>query len=207
MKQFIVVCAFIAVSSAMGGTLSGASAAGDAGMGSPCKEMHKVRGTAEDMSHRGPFAALIKVLRLSEEQQAKVRDILKADHEANSALMKKMAENRKLFMKKAHAATLDEAGLRALAGQQGQLMAQMIVSPAVVRNKIRALLTPEQRDLEERIQPLLEKGPEHRPHFCGDDFPPPMGMGMLHGPCLADMEMPPPPGNRHEDCPPCDEEE
>ena len=204
MKQFIVVCTLFAVSSAMGGTVSGALAAGDAGAASPCNGTHKQRGPAEDMNHRGPFVALVKVLRLSETQQARIRDILKAGHEANSALMKKMAENRKHFMEKVHTETFDEAGLRALAGQQGQLMAQMMVSPAVVRNKIRALLTQEQRDLEERIQPLLEKGPENRPHFCGGEFPPPMDLGMPPWPCFADRE---PPGNRPEDCPPCDEEE
>ncbi len=141
------------------------------------RELHEGRGPAEKMRHEGRFAVIAKVLRLSNAQQVKIKEILKADHEEQAALMKQLAENRQLFREKIHAETFDEAGVRVLAEKQGKLMARMIISPAMVRNKIRAVLTPEQRDLEARIQPLLAPGPEHRPHFTDEEHFP---GGMVH---------------------------
>jgi Spy/CpxP family protein refolding chaperone len=190
MKKLMVICAFLTVPLAGGGYCAGAEAAGDSSKGAADRELHERRGPAEKMRNGGRFAIIAKVLRLSDSQQAKITEILRSDHEEHAALMKQLVENRKLFREKTHAAAFDEAEVSALAEKQGKLMARMIISPAIVRNKIRTLLTPEQRDLEERIQPLLEPRPEPGPHFAGDEFSHFAGKGMEHRPPVMDEEYP-----------------
>jgi Spy/CpxP family protein refolding chaperone len=185
MKRLLFVCAFLVVPLAGGGFCAGAdTAAGDLSKASVGREAHEGREQAKKMRHGDPFDIIAKVLRLSNSQQARIRDIFKADHEEQASIMKQLAENRRLFRDKADAAVFDEAEVRALAEKQGQLMARMIISPALVRSKIRSLLTSEQRDLDERIQPLLES-PEHRPHCAGEEFLP---RKMEHRPPIMDEE-------------------
>jgi Spy/CpxP family protein refolding chaperone len=187
MKKLIVICAFLTVPLAGGSYCAGAEAVRDSSKAAGGRESHKERGSAEKMCHQDHFAIIAKVLRLSDAQQARITEILKADHEEMAALTKQLAENRKLFREKTHAAAFDEAGVRELAEKQGKLMAGKIISPFIVRNKIRALLTPEQRDMEERIQPLLEQESEHRPHFADEELLPGR---MDHRPPLMDEVYP-----------------
>jgi Spy/CpxP family protein refolding chaperone len=200
MKGLIIICAFLAVPLVGGGHCAGAEAAGDLSKVSGGGESHKDRGSAEKLRHQDRFAIIAKVLRLSDAQQAGIKEILKADHEEMGALMKQLADNRKLFRVKTHATAVDEAEVRALAEKQGRLIVMKIISPFIVRNKIRSLLTPEQRDFEERIQPLLEQEPEHRPHFADDELLP---GGMEHCPPIMDEKYPPP---MKKGPPSCDEE-
>jgi Spy/CpxP family protein refolding chaperone len=186
MKKLLIICAFLAV------PLSGSYCAAAEGAGNPSREVagRELRegcGPAEKMHHEGRFAIIAKVLRLSDAQQAKIKEILKADSEEQAALMKQLAENRQLFRDKTHAETFNEAEVRALAEKHGKLMARMIISPAMVRNNIRTVLTSEQRDLEARIQPLLAPGPEPRLNFRDEEhFPGIMG----HRPPDMDEEYP-----------------
>jgi Spy/CpxP family protein refolding chaperone len=184
MKRLIVICAFLAVPLAGIYCCAGAEAAGDSSKGAAGRELQGC-GWAEKSRHGDPFAIIAKVLRLSQDQQAKIAEIFKAEHEEHATLMKQVVENRKLFWEKTHAGTFDESEVRALAEKQGKLMARIIISPAIVRNKFRTLLTTEQRDLEVRIQPLLEQRPEHRPHFAGEEFLP---RGLEHRPPIMDEE-------------------
>jgi Spy/CpxP family protein refolding chaperone len=184
MKRLMVICAFLAVPLAGVGCCAGAEAAGDSSKGAAGRELQGRR-SSEKSRHGDPFAIIAKVLRLSEVQQAKIAEIFKADHEEHATLMKQVAENRKLFWEKTHAAPFDEAEVRALAEKQGKLMARIIISPAIVRNKFRTLLTTEQRDLEARIQPLFEQRPEHWPHFADEEF---LQRGMEHRPPIMDEE-------------------
>lgn len=200
MKRLIVSCAFLAVPLACGGYAAGVETAGDSAKSPVHRESHERSGPAEKMRHDGRFTIIAKVLRLSDAQQARIREVLKADHEEQAALMRQMAENWRLFREKTHAAAINEAEVKALAEKQGKLVARMVISPVMVRNNIRTLLTPEQRDLEARIQPLLEPGPEHRQRFADEEH---MTRGMEHRPPVMDDEHPIPMKER----PPfCDED-
>ena len=124
--------------------------------------------------HERFYAGMAKVLRLSADQQAGIRKIINAERVEHNSLLKMLAENRKQFRQVTHASTFDEAAVRTLAEKQAQIITRLLISPVIMRNKINALLTPEQLDLEERIRPLLEQGPEHRPPFPDDEFRLPM---------------------------------
>jgi Spy/CpxP family protein refolding chaperone len=176
MKRQSIVCAVLTLALAGGSYSAGEVAAGDsARVGVVAgKKMQGEGGSAEEM-HKDEFlTAMARVLRLNDSQQSRIREMLKADREENARLDKELAENLKLIREKTGAAIFDEAGVRTLAEKQGRLMARTIIAPAVMRQRIRALLTPEQREVEERIQPLLVHGPGHRPHPGGAE--PPRGM-------------------------------
>jgi Spy/CpxP family protein refolding chaperone len=124
--------------------------------------------------HERFYTGMAKVLRLSADQQAGIREILNAERVEHNSLLKMLAENRKQFRQATHTSPFDETAVRTLAEKQAQLITGLLISPAIMRNKINSLLTPEQRDLEERIRPLLEQGPELRPPFPDGEFEPPM---------------------------------
>jgi len=145
-------------------------------------------GPAGKAPHERFHAVMAKILRLSADQQARIRDILNAGRVEHNSLVKMLAENRKQFRQVTHASTFDEAAVRTLAEKQAQLITKLLISPAIMRNKINSLLTPEQRDLEERIRPLLEQGPEHRPPFPDGEFQPPMKKQAGDRPSLFDED-------------------
>jgi Spy/CpxP family protein refolding chaperone len=207
MKRLSIICAILAATLAVGSQSVRAEGAGDSPKGMAGKKMHEGHGPADDMGKGEHLALIAKVLRLNDSQQEKFREMMKTDHEENRALMNQLAENRKLFHQKSNAADFNEAEVRAITEKQGQLMAKMMVSPAIMRNKFRALLTPEQRDLEERIQPLLEHVPGHGAHFGGMESPSCMGHEMEHHQHLQGEESHPCMGKEPNEKHPCCDED
>ena len=124
--------------------------------------------------HERFYADIAKVLKLSDDQQSRIREILNAGRVEHNSLLKMLSENRKQLRQATHASPFDEAAVRTLAEKQARLITGLLISPAIMRNKINSLLTPEQRDLEGRIRPLLEQGPERRPSSPDAEFEPPM---------------------------------
>ncbi|HEY6008875.1 MAG TPA: Spy/CpxP family protein refolding chaperone [Geobacteraceae bacterium] len=112
----------------------------------------------------GPMA---KVLGLSASQQKQIEAILKSDRDKNAALRQKMAANQRRLLEAMRGATFNEATVRAIAANQGELVIETIVAMARKRHQIDAVLTPEQRALAEKIQPLLEGRGGEGPH--GED--------------------------------------
>jgi Spy/CpxP family protein refolding chaperone len=175
MKRLSVVCAVLALSLADGSYAVRAETGGPpAGAGDDGKSRHG-RVAAGEMQEEKHIAVMARVLRLSETQKNKMRGLFQAGHGEMESLMKEIAENRLLLRQKTETADFNEGEVKALAEKQGMLMARMMIAPARMRRNVRALLTPEQRELEERIFPLLARGPEHPP--CLEDGPPPKGMG------------------------------
>jgi Spy/CpxP family protein refolding chaperone len=190
MKRKIIIGPLFVAALACGVHTATAESAADTGQDMAGRELHEGHGSAEEAHHERCLDIMAKVLKLSTAQQARIRDILKAERDEKTSLLKKLFENEKQLRRKTHTATFDEAAVGTLAEKQAQLMTKMIISPAITRNKIRALLTTEQRDLDERIQPLLERRPEHRPPFRGEDLPTFMGRAPEHRHC-GDEEFPP----------------
>lgn len=122
-------------------------------------------------------------LRLTSEQQAKIGAVFRADREQTAPLMQKMAEYRKQLHDAAHAAPFDEAAIRAIAVKQAQAEVELIVSRERVRNRVGALLTPEQRSLADTFPPPFPRGREPGWRCCRGHMPPPPCDGERgHGP-------------------------
>ncbi|WP_168205876.1 Spy/CpxP family protein refolding chaperone [Geobacter sp. FeAm09] len=124
-------------------------------------------------------AHMAQRLKLTAEQQTKIKALFAAEREKNAPLQQKMAEYHKQLRDAAHAATFDEAAVRAVATKKAQTEVELVVAFERTRSQVNALLTPEQRALADKCPPpppQRGQGPEGRCH-CG------------HGP----GHMPPPP--------------
>lgn len=105
---------------------------------------------------------MAKKLDLSEAQKEQVRAILESEGEKTEPLRKEMAQVREKIRKAALAEPFDEKTVRALAASQTETHIELIVSRARAKAKILALLTPEQRELAEKIGPWGERHHGHR---------------------------------------------
>ena len=112
-------------------------------------------------SMHGPMA--LHQLKLSETQHDKVFELMqgqaKQRHDGMRASRKNMEQLRELE----RAPAFDAAKARALADEQGKLMAQQMFEHAQMKAQLRALLTPEQlKQLDERpLQPPRGEGMGH----------------------------------------------
>jgi protein CpxP len=91
---------------------------------------------------RGPMMAL-RQLNLTNDQQAKVKAIFEANRTNISPLMQAMKANRQKL--EALNGTSDEAQVTAIAKDQGDLMAKMIVARQQVKSQVMAVLTDDQK--------------------------------------------------------------
>ncbi|MEY5099258.1 MAG: hypothetical protein RJA36_1977 [Pseudomonadota bacterium] len=130
-------------------------------------DMGRMHGFAHHpMGGMGPMA--LHRLDLSEAQHDKVFELMQGQarqhHDMMKASRKNMAELRALE----RAPAFDAGKARALADEQGRLMAQQIFQHAQMTAQLRALLTPEQlKRLDERgAEPPHGEhmGPGRRPH-------------------------------------------
>jgi Spy/CpxP family protein refolding chaperone len=96
---------------------------------------------------------MAKVLKLTETQKAQIKDIFDTERSKIKPFFEKMLESRKLLMQAADSNVFDEAAVRTIAVGQAQVEAELIISATRVHNRINALLTPEQRELEMNLRP------------------------------------------------------
>ena len=96
-----------------------------------------VRGDKMGMALRG--------LDLTDEQKAKVKEIMEANKAAFEPTMQAMKENRSKLHNLSKAGTFDQAQVEALANEQGDLVAKTIVQKESVKAQIFAILTDEQK--------------------------------------------------------------
>jgi Spy/CpxP family protein refolding chaperone len=102
---------------------------------------------------------MAKILKLTETQKAQIKDIFDTERRKIKPLFEKMVENRKLLMQAADANVFDEAAVRTIAVGQAQVEAELIISSTRVHNRINAILTPEQRELEKNLRPDMHIPP------------------------------------------------
>ncbi len=115
--------------------------------------------------HRRGFERLSKKLNLSDAQKEQVKQIL----ETSKTKVQPLMENMKSIHQQLAAATadgqFDEAQVQALANQQADIMAQMIVEKERTKSQIFALLTPEQqaqaKQLKEQMKEKLKGKFQH----------------------------------------------
>ncbi|MDQ2697041.1 MAG: Spy/CpxP family protein refolding chaperone [Pseudomonadota bacterium] len=109
--------------------------------------------------HHFSVERMAEKLDLSAEQTAAVRGIVEGARPTFEQYHASLREKRQQLQELARSATADEAAIRALADEQGDIMANMIVERIRVKNQIRALLTPEQQAEAEK---WLEHSGRHK---------------------------------------------
>lgn len=103
------------------------------------------------MNHQKRLDRMAKVLKLSASQKEQVGAIMKAEQEQTEPLRQKMADERKQIQAVVNATTYDESAVRAIAAEQAKIRTELLVSRTRSMNQVNALLTPEQRELAQRL--------------------------------------------------------
>ncbi len=103
------------------------------------------------------LAKMAEVLELSDAQQTQIRDIYTQAREAAAPLREKMAASRKALHEAVDAKTFDEAKIRSLVAEKSAVQADLMIHRAQTRQQVYAILTPEQQQLYDKVQPLLKQ--------------------------------------------------
>jgi len=98
------------------------------------------------------LGGMAKHLNLTDEQKAEIRKILEAERELMKPVHEQLRENRQALNEVTKDGQFNEAQVTKLAEQQGDLVAQTIVSRERVQAQIWQLLTPEQREKASQVR-------------------------------------------------------
>lgn len=131
----------------------------------PCEHMGRPDGEM-DADDDAPGDRLLqrmtRVLDLSAAQQEKIRALVDAHRKQCDPLRAQLRTGREELREVETKAPFDEAAVRSLATKQSQVQTELVVSRAKLRSQIEAVLTPEQRQLAERLRPEPGEGREGR---------------------------------------------
>jgi Spy/CpxP family protein refolding chaperone len=97
---------------------------------------------------------LAKALNLTEEQMRKIDGIISAETEKRTSSLLKAGGLRKKLEVLTRAETFDEMEFRETATRLAQVEVDLLVAVTRSRRQIEALLTPDQKALEENFAPL-----------------------------------------------------
>ncbi len=99
------------------------------------------------------MAYLSRELNLTDAQKAQVKSILQANRPNIRPLRLQMTQNRQALLAATANGAYDQAKVQALALQQGQLMAQLMMQKQAVQHQIYTqVLTPEQQATAEQLR-------------------------------------------------------
>lgn len=123
------------------------------------------RGFGKKGFHRGGHGMMFRELDLTDEQKAQVKQISDASKTNVQPIREQMRANRQKLQELSANGNFDAAQVQAIAAQQGNLSAQLIVEKERVKAQIFQILTPEQRakaaemqtKMKERFQNRMEK--------------------------------------------------
>lgn len=136
----------------------------------------------EGMGHHGwggpgsGMAFLGRELNLTDAQKAQVKTIMQANHANMKTVMQQMAQNRAALLAATANGAYDPAKIQALANQQAQLQAAMIVQRQAVQHQIYTqVLTADQQAKAEQLRTQeINRINEHLQKMAnGTDVPPP----------------------------------
>ncbi len=119
--------------------------------------------------HRGDFlnrriAHLTRALDLTDAQQQQVKSLVDAQRPALKGLMQQMASQRAQMLAATQNGQFDAARVQAIANQQGQTLANLIVARQELQSKIYALLTPDQ---QAKFNQMQQRRLEHMQKWLG----------------------------------------
>ncbi len=99
------------------------------------------------------MAYLAKALNLTDAQKEQVKSILQANRASSRPLKQQLAQNRIAMLTATSNGAFDQAKVTAIANQQAQLMAQMMVQKQSIQHQIYTqVLTPEQRATADQMR-------------------------------------------------------
>lgn len=114
---------------------------------------------------KGPMGRMARVLDLTEAQQVEIKAIMENERATIQPLREQLQAARAKVKDLVKAETFDEAAVRSLLSAQEGNRTEMMVAKARAHSRIHALLTPEQRELAEKLEPLHEGRRGHRKGF------------------------------------------
>lgn len=97
-----------------------------------------------DSRTASPMRALYQLDSLSDEQRTQIKEVMKEERQSMRDLMDAMQDNRDAMLE-ANKDNVTVDKIKPLAKKQGELIAEMTVARAQLRDKINAILTDEQR--------------------------------------------------------------
>jgi periplasmic protein CpxP/Spy len=136
----------------------------------------------EGMGHHGwggpgpGMAFLGRELNLTDAQKAQVKTIMQANHANMKTVMQQMAENRKALLAATANGAFDPVKIQALANQQAQLEAAMIVQREAVHHQIYTqVLTADQQAKAEQLRTeAINRITEHMQKMANTTDAPPL---------------------------------
>jgi Spy/CpxP family protein refolding chaperone len=129
---------------------------------------------AQRTMHRGGFGMhgghgammALKALDLTDDQKAKVKEIFETNKQTMQPIREQLkANHEKLAAMKGN---FDEVAVSAIAKEQGDLTAQMIVARQRVKSQIFAILTDEQKAKAEHMRDTIKERFEKRMNVLRD---------------------------------------
>ncbi len=104
--------------------------------------------------HRhGHMAWMAKELNLTDAQKQQIKTIMQTDRASMRPLLQQQAENRKAMLAATANGAFDQAKVQAIANQQAQTMAQLMVQKASIQHQIYTqVLTPDQRTKADQMR-------------------------------------------------------
>ncbi|HLK34248.1 MAG TPA: Spy/CpxP family protein refolding chaperone [Terriglobales bacterium] len=110
------------------------------------------------------IAHLTRALDLTDAQQQQVKALVDAQKPALQGLMQQLAAERQQMLTATQNGQFDQAKVEAIANQQGQTLASLIVARQELQSKIYTLLTPDQRTKFDQMQ---QRRLEHMQKWLG----------------------------------------
>lgn len=121
-----------------------------------------------ERKHDPRMNMMTEVLGLSEAQQKQIRDIQDKERAGMEETMQKMRTGDKKMKALLESAVFDESAIRSLAKSQEALKTELFVAHAKTEYQISQLLTPEQRELKKKLNPLMHQGEMQPPPRPGN---------------------------------------
>ena len=109
------------------------------------KAVHKGFGGGHEFGHGPGMGMEFRALNLTDDQKAKVKAIMETNKANFQPIMQSLKENHKKMADLTANGAFDEAQVSALATEQGNLTAKMIVEKERVKSQVYAILTDEQK--------------------------------------------------------------
>lgn len=105
---------------------------------------------------------MLRGLDLTDDQKAKVKGIFEASRASVEPIMKSMKENHEKLRAATANGSFDQAQVEAIAAEQGNLMAKLIVEKERAKSQVFAILTDDQKakaaTMREKREPRMKDG-------------------------------------------------
>jgi protein CpxP len=158
MKNKIITISFVTAMFTVG--LLGGFACAESFDKVPCDDNQE----RMEMKHQKHLEIMAEVLDLSEAQKKQIQEIIEQEREIMEGNKEKMHNSREQMRALLENNSFDEVAVRSLAESEAKLKVEAFVAREKVKNQIFQLLTTEQQELAEKLEPLLhEPGKHHRP--------------------------------------------